>query len=179
MCIVLVLFSDVFGCCVNARLRHLCCSSEGRGVGLVFSVVVGLTMLLFFGCCKFLLGAVKKVVNVRVPRPRLSLPVKLSFCAFHGLSCLFSVCLDGIDTRQGFLAFSMCDAVFPCASTKPVMQCASVRARLGRHAVGVFGFNVNTRLFIGNLTGGILLTSGLSILCDDVYNRPRVSMFAS
>lgn len=157
---LVVLFSVMFSCTGKQLVRRFGGGGYPKGTGttLVISLYKGLTVLKFFGCASFIVKDVGSVAKTKLSLLRVTLPVKVSFCAFRAVSCAVSICHKRITTRGGVLAFTACMALFPRLVTKPVIRCGAIRGRLVREGIALRSFSRKTFHFSINLTGGILLT---------------------
>lgn len=151
----------LLGCFYKVSVRGGDRGRTGTGQSLIFTVAMGVILLIFFGCFKFLMRDAGALFKVDVPCERLTLPVKVSFCAFRRVSCVISMCQNGMGTRRDLMGCTLCMSVFPRLITKPVIYCKSVRGRLATEGVSKEGLKRKTVLFVVKLTGGTILTGAV------------------
>ena len=151
--IVLVLFSLIFYAWGEPVYVFLLVASAGfnyamgramkNGEGkknkwlLVLSVTVNLLALGVFKYAGLLVDTFNQLTTLRVPVPRIALPIGISFFTFQAMSYVVDVYRGQVGVQKSYLKFLMYISMFPQLIAGPIVRYADIEAQMeDRHTTG-------------------------------------------
>jgi alginate O-acetyltransferase complex protein AlgI len=153
---------------------------------LAFGIFVNLLLLVVFKYAAFVvdnLNLVLAAASVHIPRPKIHLPVGISFFTFHALSYLTDIYRREVKPMRRFDSFSLYITLFPQLVAGPIIRYKTICdqfeiAHTTPHGISrgrvhsADGFAEGVRRFILGLGKKLLIADTLARTADAVFDVP-------
>ncbi len=140
------------------RLAKLC---------LAGAVAVSLGLLAWFKYAGFLAGQWNAApLALKLPVPKVSLPIGISFYTFQALSYTVDVWRGDAQTQRDPVAFGVYITLFPQLIAGPIVRYKDVAAQLDGHRATVGQFARGVRRFVIGLSKKVLIANQMGLLWD-------------
>jgi D-alanyl-lipoteichoic acid acyltransferase DltB (MBOAT superfamily) len=170
---LVILLASIGG---NFRLAIAIDAADGdrRRRLLAYGVAGNLLVLGIFKYTGFLvenLNALLGLAGWQLPKPRIALPLGISFYTFHAISYIADVAKRRVAANPRFQEFMLYMSMFPQLVAGPIVRYNSVARQLHerRHTLG--RFSAGMRLFIIGLAWKVLLADQIAPVANGVFDQ--------
>jgi alginate O-acetyltransferase complex protein AlgI len=163
---------------VNFRLGLLLEAAEGsrRRRLITAAVALNLLVLIVFKYAAFLVENVNALVGAvstyRLPEPRISLPLGISFFTFHLISYLVDVFRGVVPPQRSLAAFTLYIVNFPQLIAGPIIRYRQIAGQLEGRQVTFDDVDAGVGRFTAGLTKKLLVANPVGAIADQVFAIP-------
>ena len=156
---------------VNYLLGLACgCGTEARRrIMVVFAVVWNIGLLVVFKYSGFLVQLLNDTGLVRVPVPRMKLPVGISFFTFQSLSYVIDVYRDAVKPQKNFAKVLLYISFFPQLIAGPIVKYHDIEQEIDHRHVTLEGTALGMRRFTAGLAKKVLISNVLGLTADTLF----------
>jgi alginate O-acetyltransferase complex protein AlgI len=163
---------------VNFRLGLLLDAAAGsrRRHLITAAVALNLLVLVVFKYAGFLVENVNALVGAisayRLPEPRISLPLGISFFTFHLISYLVDVFRGVVPAQRSLAAFTLYIVNFPQLIAGPIIRYRQIAGQLESRRVTFDDVDAGVGRFTAGLTKKLLVANPVGAIADQVFAIP-------
>lgn len=142
---------------------------------LAVSVILNLSMLLFFKYANFLvdnfniLGGVFGMSPVTIRH--IVLPIGISFFTFQGISYLVDVYRGSTQAQTNFLKLGTYIALFPQLIAGPIIRYHEIEPQLSERTFSLDNLYEGIKRFCFGLFRKVFIANQLALISDDIFSR--------
>ncbi len=165
----------LFSVAVNFFLARKVDAREGhaRKQMLIVGVTFNLLLLGVFKYTGFLvenLDVVLEPLGLAIARPRIALPLGISFYSFHAISYLADIYKGRVRANRDPVQFALYMCMFPQLVAGPIVRYSTVARQLSERRVTPGRFSAGARLFVIGLAWKVLIADELARLVEGVFD---------
>jgi alginate O-acetyltransferase complex protein AlgI len=149
----------------EGRRRHalLACGAAGN---LLVLAIFKYTAF-FAENLNFLLG----FAHLRLPEPRMRLPLGISFYTFHAISYIADVAKRRTVANRRLDEFMLYMSMFPQLVAGPIVRYSTVARQLSERRVTLGRFSAGMRIFVIGLAWKVLIADQIAPIADAVFGE--------
>ena len=142
---------------------------------LVLAVIVNVGLLVVFKYAGFFVTSLNEVLpeTARLPVPKLSLPIGISFYTFQALSYVIDVYRGQTEVQKNFFRLLLYISFFPQLIAGPIVKYHDIAAEIENRKVTVDGVWSGLIRFSIGLGKKVLIANSMAFLADSVYAMPQ------
>lgn len=110
-------------------------------------------------------------LGVKLPTPRLALPLGISFFTFHALSYLIDVHRGRFGANRSLTQVALYIAFFPQLIAGPIVRYKSIAPRLNRRRTTLGRASAGARIFVIGLAQKLVIADALAPFADAVFDH--------
>ena len=150
-----------------------------RVLATTVGVAANLVLLGVFKYADFFADTLNTLVGAGfVTRPRIALPLGISFFTFHAISYLIDVHRGGVRANRNFLSVAVYIAMFPQLVAGPIIRYHTIARRLGVRRMTLGRASAGMRIFVIGVAQKVLIADEVARIADSVFDKVAQAGFA-
>ncbi|MBR3645384.1 MAG: MBOAT family protein [Lachnospiraceae bacterium] len=163
--IVLMVFSSIVdfcnGLCMEKFRNH-------KGIFLVISIIVNLSMLGFFKYSNLLVTTFDQITGLNVKAPGVALPIGISFYTFQTMSYSIDVYRGKVKTEHHFLDFMAYVSMFPQLIAGPIVRYSLVNEELHNRVIDFDSYTKGMMRFLTGLFKKVIVANSVGAVFNQI-----------
>lgn len=156
--IVLMLFSTVVDYSHGRLLEYYSSGTRAKLI-LASSVIINLSLLIFFKYSTFLIGSFNNITGSSFTSPNLALPIGISFYTFQTMSYTIDVYRKEATVQRSFISFGAYVSMFPQLIAGPIVRYQTIADQIVSRRESWQLFSAGVTRFIIGLSKKVLLAN--------------------
>ena len=141
-------------------------SEKSRKVFLFLSVLLELSLLIYFKYADFFISNFNGLTGLDVPLLKVVLPIGISFYTFQILSYLVDVYRKEVPAQKNIVSLTTYIALFPQLIAGPIVRYSDIAKELDDRSINFDKFYAGIQRFVIGLSKKILIANQLGEFCD-------------
>lgn len=140
----------------------------------IISIILNLGILCFYKYTLFFIENINVLLRLaqinEFTKPRMLLPIGISFYTFHGISYIFDVYRGTTKVQKKLSDLSLYISFFPQLIAGPIVRYKDVAEQLTKRNFNYEDINNGLNRFILGLGKKVLIANTLAVIADNVFN---------
>lgn len=155
-----------------AGARALAYSSKEKTKKAVLAgvVTVNIGLLCVFKYTGFLLDTIRGISGLKLPDPKIALPIGISFFTFQALSYVIDVYRGRVEVQENFFKVFLYISFFPQLIAGPIVKYRDIAREIDRRQVTASESALGMRRFIGGLGKKVLIANTMGAAADHIFS---------
>lgn len=148
-----------------------------RRTGIVFSVIVSLSFLIYFKYANFAFGNFNELLRILhlsnrniINLPHIALPIGISFYTFKILSYTIDVYRGNVKPTRNLIQFATYVTMFPYLVAGPIVRYIDINKQLVSRTISLNKFTEGIERFIIGLVKKVIFANTFAIVADEIFN---------
>lgn len=171
--LVSIIMNYVAGLCLD---KAILAKALTRKTVLVVSVISNLALLGFIKYSNFVLELVNRFALTKIPLFEIFFPIGVSFFTFSGLSYLFDIYQEKIQSQKNIVKFALYMALFFKLTQGPISRYKDINQQVESRASSIDDFTMGSFRFILGLTKKLAIADQLGLIVNSVFQNPPTSV---
>lgn len=164
--IVLMLFSILINYGFGLLIDRF--ENKKRVIGLVFSVIINISLLIVFKYADLAIGTYNIIFGKNVELLNIALPIGISFYTFQAMSYVIDVYRRKVPGNKNIIEFATYITMFPQLIAGPIVRYKTVQDELKHRQIDVDTFYDGVVRFICGLGKKVLIANNVGHVFDEV-----------
>lgn len=158
-----------------ARKIHNSNNKPFRKKLLILSIVLNISLLVFFKYINFIISTINSLVLVNIPLTNIPLPIGISFFTFQAMSYVFDVYYDearndSLYYQNNILTFALYISMFPQLVAGPIVRYSQIAKEIKSRKFDLVKINEGIKRFIYGLSKKVLIANSMAIVVDRAFS---------
>ena len=163
----LMIFSTVLDYCCGRAVEKYRGTPKAK-IGLLFSVIVNLSLLCLFKYTDFLIGTINGILGCSIPLLNLPLPIGISFYTFQTMSYTIDVYRGDAKAQHNILSFGAYVSLFPQLIAGPIVRYQTIADQIDKRTHSCDKFGDGVKRFVCGLGKKVLLANNIGLLWSTI-----------
>lgn len=164
--LVISAFIDYF----NGRIIEKNRGTWKMKAALAVSVVINLSLLVFFKYSGFLVQNLNFLLGTQIPVSEFSLPIGISFYTFQTLSYTIDVYRNEVKAQPSFLKFILFVSLFHQLVAGPIVRYSDIAAEIVSRKISIRDVSYGINRFVTGLAKKVLLANTAGEIAEPFLN---------
>ena len=163
--------------CITYYFGLLIDKKENKKIYLILSIVILISLLLFFKYGNFLIDNINYIFKLNIKNINLPLPIGISFYTFQAISYLADLYCNKIKVQKSWTNLALYISLFPQLIAGPIVRYETIEKEINVRTHSLEKFDLGIKRFIIGLSKKVILANSMGAIADVVLNNP--SQFGS
>lgn len=152
-----------------------------KKIFMIFSIIVNISLLMFFKYSDFLISNINSLFNISIPLLELKLPIGISFYTFQTMSYSIDVYRGNFKAEKNFLNFMTYVSMFPQLIAGPIVRYEDVINELSVRKISFSNFKDGLFRFLQGLFKKVLIANNVGFLFTTItsMNYSEISVLTA
>lgn len=157
-------------------MEHYGTTQGKRRFFLVVTLVLNLSVLLFFKYTDFAISTVNGLFHADIPLSGLRLPVGISFFTFQMMSYNIDLYRRKVTLERNYLTYLMYVSMFPQLIAGPIVRFSTVSEELHQREIDQNGFRDGLLRFMQGLFKKVLIANQIGMMWEEIQQLALVQV---
>ncbi len=144
-------------------------NKKGEKKWVVVSVVINLSLLIFFKYADFIVGNINNISGLTLPLLGLPLPIGISFYTFQTMSYTIDIYRNEAEVSDSIISFGSYVALFPQLIAGPIVRYKTIAAELKDRVIDGEMISYGVSRFVIGLGKKVLIANNVGLVWETVF----------